>query len=318
MSARQANAALLSRLWVLWLVASWWLVHLGRLGCWNSQVILVARFRGRRGIWDGLRAVADSLLFPFVNCWRAIRTLNGIAVRPVRASRGNQLEQVREILMRVAHAREREEASAGPRDVQKVCVRSLYRRILEAEPEDHTLQVLSLYQYAGDAMRDLLDYCWARNAMYSRAAVLVHVDRFVGDLKHYRDAERTKGTGKLLPPEGEFARERGDARHRTGPTQTLLDAYWQYDHSERLADGRRHEALHSWCRSFCDNARNRLGIHSLRAVLCHEMVVQGAKELLQSCKSARLVNRDEQLKRLIGRMMAAGESLSRTWRLPEN
>lgn len=318
MSARQINAACLFRLWVLWVAASWWLVHLGRLSCWNSQVILVARVRGRRSIWDGLRTMPGSLLFPFVNCWRALKTLNRIAFRPVRDSRGNRLEQAREILVRAAHAQEREEVRGGHRDVQKVCVRSLYRRILDAEPEEQTLHVLSLYQYAGDAMRDLLDYCWARNAMYSRAAVLIHVDRFVVELKEYREKERRKGTHDSLPAAGEFAKERTGANHQTGPTQSLLDAYWQYDHGERLADAARIDEMQLWYRDFCDNARKKLGIHSLRAVLCHEMVVQAAKELLQTCRSARLVNRDEQLKQWISRMMAAGESLSHSWRLPES
>jgi len=291
---------------------------MGRLGCWNSELILVARVRGRPSKWNTLQAMAGSLLFPFVNCWRALKTLNRIACRPVRDSRGNWLEQAREILMRAAQAREREEAGAGPRDVQKVCVRSLYRRILDAEPEEQTLHMLSLYQYAGDAMQDLLDYCWARNAMYSRTAVLVHVDRFVVELKEYREKEHKKGTRELLPAAGEFAKERTGESGRTGPTQSLLDAYWQYDHGERLADSCRDEELRSWYRGFCDNARKKLGIHSLRAVLCHEMAVQGAKELQQRCKSTRLVNREEQLKQWIGRMMAAGESLSRTWRLPED
>lgn len=319
MTARRNSLSPVLRLSAVWWGMIWWVVPLGRLGCWNSQVILEARFRTARGWGERLSALGPGLTFPFVCYGRTLRTLNRLAERP-GGPNGSHLEQVREILSRATPSQRREETKGEQRDVQKVCVRTLYKQILRSEPDERTLHVLSLYQYAGDAMGDLLDFCRAQNAMHSRTSVLRCVNEFIGALIEYRrqSAEKMREGGSVaspnghLPPRGYFTSEQVRDAGRKGPVKCLIASYWQYEHGERLIDPDRNAPRQSWQQEFGDGTRAKMGGESLRAMLCHEMVVQGAKELLQACSARRFANRDERLKQWLSQISAGGERFGRS------
>lgn len=314
MNLRRNTSCLLQAV-VVWCSGIWLVFSLLGLGFGISQIILMARLRTRRSFGDVLKAIGGCSIFPLVCYARSLNALNRLAWNPTTPL-GSYLQQVHDILQGAPSHGKREESKPEQRDVQKMCVRLIYRKILNAEPEDRTLHVLSLYGRPADAMIDLLDYCRARNAMISRRTVLANVDGFVSELLAYRQqsAERLREKGDVtrpngeLPPTGYFDGNGKVAVRRMGATQCLLDAYWQIEHAHRLTDPNRGGIRLASGAELAEAARIAAGNESLPALHRHEMKIQGARELIAQCRPTRTADRAEQLKASLARLVAIGKN----------
>ena len=287
-----------------------------RQSCWNADIILRLRQTGRAGFWMSGWLVFKAMFLPLrLQCAAVEALLDRAGTNAAPQARDDLLEK-REVLIRASdllQADGRKEATGNARDVQEACLRELYRQLLRRNISEESVRPMTRYYYATDAMRDLFDYCHAVGRLHSTTAVAATVPHFIGRLGEHIAVTRNEEnpTGRL-PAAGSFTAEA--ARRGSGPVNAILSYYWSEDHARRL---RLSADLADLLEEECEKARQQLGSWSVRAMLCHELAMQGLLELSDAHQSLSGPGDTQQFLRSTRRILHAAERLSYTWTLPD-
>jgi hypothetical protein len=287
-----------------------------RQSCWNADLVLRLRQSARVSLWKAGWFFLAALVMPVRFQWATFRALLRRAGSDTRSRTRSELAHKYELLKRASDelsTQGRVEASGTAREVQEACLRALYLELLQKEIREDAVRPMTRYHYATDAMRDLFDHCYALGRLHSTGAIAATLPQFTARLADCIARSRTEQLPRgRLPAAGYF--EGTDDGESRGTAKDLLSRYWSEDHPQRLNP---RPDVAAELEVEYDNARERLGTWSLRAMFCHELAMQGSIELVRSHRSATGPRDVQQLTRAMRRSFEAAERLSFTWTLPD-